>query len=275
MASISVPCPKISSTVRVGLNSNQKHTKISFANALNPHPNPSLSLGSSCFQCRNKPSAPWKVHAQISEVSVEESLNSARVLDSKSKVASSEGKNESTEKTVPDAAAISAFMTQVSDLVKLVDSRDIMELQMKQLDCELIIRKKEAMQQPVPAAPVYTMPPPIPHATYSSPPPAAAPASPPTSAPVPALPAPAKTAQSTHPPLKCPMAGTFYRCPGPGEPPFVKVGDKVQKGQVICIIEAMKLMNEIEADQSGTIADVLIEDGKPVSVDTPLFVIVP
>ena len=117
------------------------------------------------------------------------------------------------------------------------------------------------------------------YATFPSPssplPAEAAPASsaPPKAAP--ALPSPGKASTSSHPPLKCPMAGTFYRSPAPGEPAFVKVGDKVKKGQVICIIEAMKLMNEIEADQSGTIAEVLAEDGKPVSVDMPLFVIVP
>nr|CAA62263.1 Biotin carboxyl carrier protein [Brassica napus]prf//2210244C Ac-CoA carboxylase:ISOTYPE=bp3 [Brassica napus] len=105
------------------------------------------------------------------------------------------------------------------------------------------------------------------------------PPSPPVSLPAPssapATEKPATAPSSSHPPLKSPMAGTFYRSPGPGEPPFVKVGDKVQKGQVVCIIEAMKLMNEIEAEKSGTITELLAEDGKPVSVDTPLFTIVP
>uniref|UniRef100_A0A2P2NMX5 Biotin carboxyl carrier protein of acetyl-CoA carboxylase n=1 Tax=Rhizophora mucronata TaxID=61149 RepID=A0A2P2NMX5_RHIMU len=113
----------------------------------------------------------------------------------------------------------------------------------------------------------------------AAPPPVAAPTpapATPTPAAAPPAPPPApKASTSSHPPLKCPMAGTFYRCPAPGEPPFVKVGDKVHKGQVICIIEAMKLMNEIEADHSGTIAEILVEDGKPVSVDMPLFVIAP
>ncbi|KAK9141114.1 hypothetical protein Scep_010795 [Stephania cephalantha] len=112
-----------------------------------------------------------------------------------------------------------------------------------------------------PAAPAAALP-------ISSPAPA------PTPIATPSLPA-AKPAKSSHPPLKSPMAGTFYRSPGPGQPAFVKVGDKVQKGQSLCIIEAMKLMNEIEADQSGKIVEILLEDGKPVSVDTPLFVIEP
>ncbi|KAK2663294.1 hypothetical protein Ddye_001868 [Dipteronia dyeriana] len=267
MVSISVPCPKISLVARAGSTRDrpQQMRMISL-------PNPSLSSG---FLCPSKKqSALWKVHAKVNEVIAEKPSNCAPVIDTESKVASSNGKVGSAESTIPDASSISAFMTQVSEIVKLVDSRDIMELQMKQMDCELIIRKKEALQQPA-------MPPSMPHAMYMSPPPMApaaapapAPASPASAAP-PALPAPAKTSQSSHPPLKCPMAGTFYRCPGPGEPPFVKVGDKVQKGQVICIIEAMKLMNEIEADQSGTVTEILAEDGKSVSVDMPLLVIAP
>ncbi|XVF07007.1 hypothetical protein REPUB_Repub06bG0100500 [Reevesia pubescens] len=145
--------------------------------------------------------------------------------------------------------SISEFLSQVSSLVKLVDSRDIVELQLKQLDCEVIIRKKEALPQPPSADPVVMMqspslPPVMPstptaHALAAS---GQAPAAT-TPAPSPAAP---KSAKSSLHPLKCPMAGTLYRSPAPGEPPFVKVGDKVQKGQVLCIIEAMKLMNEIE-----------------------------
>ncbi|KAL5739182.1 hypothetical protein ACOSQ2_028362 [Xanthoceras sorbifolium] len=283
MVSISVPCPKISLVAPAGSTRVQQHhpqqmRMISLRAA--PNPNPSLSSASSSgFLCPSKKqSALWKVHAKVNEVTAEKPSNCAPVVDTESKVASSNGKVVSAESTIPDASSISAFMSQVSDLVKLVDSRDIMELQMKQMDCELLIRKKEALQQP---APVIQMPPSMHPAMYMSPPPMAPAAAPapapaaPASASPPALPAPAKTSQSSHPPLKCPMAGTFYRCPGPGEPPFVKVGDKVQKGQVICIIEAMKLMNEIEADQSGTLTEILAEDGKSVSVDMPLFVIVP
>ncbi|XP_022744355.1 biotin carboxyl carrier protein of acetyl-CoA carboxylase 1, chloroplastic-like isoform X1 [Durio zibethinus] len=174
---------------------------------------------------------------------------------------------------LPTEESISEFLNQVSSLVKLVDSRDIVELQLKQLDRELIIRKKEALPQSPSAAPVAMMQspslppvmPPIPTA------PAPAPYAP-TPAPSPAAP---KSTKSSLPPFKCPMAGTFYRSSAPGEPPFVKVGDKVQKGQVLCIIEAMKLMNEIEADKSGTVVEILVEDGKAVSVDMPLFVIEP
>ncbi|ESQ41526.1 hypothetical protein EUTSA_v10014486mg [Eutrema salsugineum] len=181
--------------------------------------------------------------------------------------------NGNVKTNVPEPAEISDFMAKVSGLLKLVDSRDIVELELKQLDCEIVIRKKEALQQPAPPAPVYHSMPPPPMAGLPMPPsqPVASPA--PSSSPATAKPATAPS--SSHPPLKSPMAGTFYRSPGPGEPPFVKVGDKVQKGQVVCIIEAMKLMNEIEAEKSGTITELLAEDGKPVSVDTPLFIIVP
>ncbi|KAJ0261000.1 Biotin carboxyl carrier protein of acetyl-CoA carboxylase 2 [Hirschfeldia incana] len=186
--------------------------------------------------------------------------------------------NGKVKTNVPESADLSDFMAKVSGLLKLVDSRDIVELELKQLDCEIVIRKKEALQQqqPAPPAPVYHSMPPPPVTGYPMPPSqqAALPASPtPSSATETAK--PATPPASSHPPLKSPMAGTFYRSPGPGEPPFVKVGDKVQKGQVVCIIEAMKLMNEIEAEKSGTITELLAEDGKPVSVDTPLFTIVP
>ncbi|PQQ17024.1 biotin carboxyl carrier protein of acetyl-CoA carboxylase chloroplastic isoform X2 [Prunus yedoensis var. nudiflora] len=182
--------------------------------------------------------------------------------------------NESCPAVLDTEESISEFIAQVASLIKLVDSRDIVELQLKQLDFEVIIRKKEALPQPLVPAPVPMMqaaPPPVAPAAPAS---SSAPSSPPATFPAPSSPN-AKSAKTSLPPLKCPMAGTFYRSPAPGEPPIVKVGDKIQKGQVLCIIEAMKLMNEIEADQSGTVVEILVEDGKPVSVDTPLFAIQP
>ncbi|KAK7295437.1 hypothetical protein RJT34_18346 [Clitoria ternatea] len=292
MASFTVPCPKCSSFPHLGLNSQTPERNM---NMVSFGLKKSLSFGSlsgdsasNGVQCHNrKQFSAWKLQAQPKKAAtVENSSNSAPGLGNGPGAASPKEKADHNGKpsgpsTTADAASISAFMNQVSDLVKLVDSRDIVELQLKQADCELMIRKKEALQPP-PAAAVA--PTPQPYYAYPTnplpapPPPVAAPgpapASPPPSKAAPALPA-GKTSTSSHPPLKCPMAGTFYRSPAPGEPPFVKVGDKVKKGQVICIIEAMKLMNEIEADQSGTVAEVIAEDGKPVSVDSPLFVIVP
>lgn len=73
--------------------------------------------------------------------------------------------------------------------------------------------------------------------------------------------------------VKSPMVGTFYRAPAPGAPSFVEIGKAVAKGDVLCIVEAMKMMNQIEADQAGTIAGILVEDGMPVEFDQPLFII--
>ena len=95
--------------------------------------------------------------------------------------------------------------------------------------------------------------------------------------PVPApevAPAPAPTApQQTGTPLTSPKVGTFYRAPSPGADPFVKVGDTVKKGQVVCIIEAMKLLNEVEADMDGTVKEVCVENGQPVEFGQSLFII--
>jgi len=276
MASFSVPCPKCPSFSPLGLKSN----KILFQSGLSVKPYQSfgsLSAESAAFgiQCLKKKQFPIKIQAQLNEVAIVENSNSAPNVASKEKE-NQNGSVSSGDAVSEDTSSVSEFMAQVADLVKLVDSRDIVELQLKQSDCELMIRKKEALHPP----PATAMPQPSQpyYPTLHSPPPptaaVSAPAGSPPSKATPALPSPNKSA-SSHPPLKCPMAGTFYRSPGPGEPPFVKVGDKVQKGQVVCIVEAMKLMNEIEADQSGTITEILVEDGKPVSVDLPLFVIVP
>ncbi|MBC7448697.1 MAG: acetyl-CoA carboxylase biotin carboxyl carrier protein [Hymenobacteraceae bacterium] len=91
-----------------------------------------------------------------------------------------------------------------------------------------------------------------------------------------ALPPPAAAAAPAAPkgtPLKAPMIGTFYRSGGPDQAAFVSVGDIVEKGQIVCIIEAMKLFNEIEAEQSGRITQVLVENASPVESDQPLFMI--
>ncbi|KAF5946413.1 hypothetical protein HYC85_016641 [Camellia sinensis] len=166
---------------------------------------------------RQNQSDVFKVSAQLNEVATKKSSNSAAVPKAKSEESAKESPAQS---SVPDVSSISAFMTQVAHVVKLVDSGDIMELQLKQLDCELVIRKKEALHV---AAPVVMMQPnsaqamvpsQFPQVQVSAPDP-----SPPASAPV--SPSPAKP-KSSRSPLKCPMAGTFYRCPAPGAPRFVK-----------------------------------------------------
>lgn len=89
----------------------------------------------------------------------------------------------------------------------------------------------------------------------------------------PAAAAPEAPAAPTGHTLKSPMVGTFYRCPSPGAPSFVEIGQSVTKGQTLCIIEAMKLLNEIESDAAGTVKAILVENGQPVEYGQPLFVI--
>ncbi len=84
----------------------------------------------------------------------------------------------------------------------------------------------------------------------------------------------AKVSENVHY-ITAPMIGTFYRAPDPSSPPFVKEGDHVSKGDVLCIIEAMKLMNEVESDVDGTIKEILVENAQPVEYGQKLFVIVP
>ncbi|QIX63119.1 acetyl-CoA carboxylase biotin carboxyl carrier protein [Hymenobacter lutimineralis] len=108
----------------------------------------------------------------------------------------------------------------------------------------------------------------------AAPAPVAAPAPAPAAPSAPAAPA-AEAAGGNYVPLKAPMIGTFYRSSSPDAPLFVQVGDLVEKGQVICIIEAMKLFNEIEAEHSGRIVKAMVENASPVEYDQPLFLIEP
>ena len=119
----------------------------------------------------------------------------------------------------------------------------------------------------VQAAPVGYAPAPVAAAPAAPAPVAAAPAA--------AAPAPAAAAPVDGIEIASPMAGTLYRSPAPGEPAFVNEGDRVTKGQTICIIEAMKLMNEIEAEASGTVVKILAENGKPVTPGQPLILLRP
>ena len=88
-------------------------------------------------------------------------------------------------------------------------------------------------------------------------------------------PAAVPTENDNHITIKSPIIGTFYRKPSPDKPNFVEVGDQVSEGQVLCVVEAMKLFNEIESEVSGTIVKILVDDSSPVEFDQPLFVIDP
>jgi acetyl-CoA carboxylase biotin carboxyl carrier protein len=160
-------------------------------------------------------------------------------------------------------------LTQIQELIKFVAKSGVSEVEIEQKDFKITIKTpasgKSAPVQVIAAAPqAYAAP--LPAAPAAAPAPAPAPA---------AAAAPAPAADSKYITIKAPMIGTFYRSAGPGKPVFVNVGDEVKPGSKICIIEAMKLFNEIECEVSGKIVKVLVDDAKPVEYDQPLFLVDP
>ena len=150
---------------------------------------------------------------------------------------------------------------KVKKLIELLEESGIDELEIHEGEESVRISrhsKQVAMQQPV----------------YAQ-----APAAAPAPAPAPAAAAPVADAAPAAPKLngtvvRSPMVGTFYRASSPESKPFVDVGQSVKKGDILCIVEAMKMMNHIEAEISGTIESILVENGQPVEYDQPLFTIV-
>lgn len=154
---------------------------------------------------------------------------------------------------------------QIHDLVKLINKSNIGELSIEKEGFKITIKqKKEPAQhfgsplvQQVPQVQAVAAPPPSTPAKTTESKPAESP----------------KTENLLT--IKSPMIGTFYRQSGPDKPMFVSVGDEVEPGQVVCIIEAMKLFNEIESEVSGKIVKILVEDASPVEFDQPLFLVEP
>ncbi|TFH88115.1 acetyl-CoA carboxylase biotin carboxyl carrier protein [Billgrantia azerbaijanica] len=148
---------------------------------------------------------------------------------------------------------------KVKKLIELLEESNISEIEIQEGEESVRISRhpngvswpQATMPQPAVAAPA-----------------AAAPATAPAAEPEPEAPA----APQGHA-LTSPMVGTFYRSPAPGSKPFVEVGQSVKKGETVCIVEAMKMMNQIEADRDGVIEAVLAEDGEPVEFDQPLLII--
>jgi len=162
-------------------------------------------------------------------------------------------------------------LTEIQELIKFVSRSGVTEVEIEQKDFKITIKsegkkvKKEEQTIVLQQAPVAT-PAQI----------AAAQAQPVAAAPAPAAPAAAPaTDDSKLITIKSPMIGTFYRSPGPGKDNFVNVGDSVKPGDVVCIIEAMKLFNEIESEITGKIVKVLVDDATPVEYDQPLFLVEP
>ena len=156
---------------------------------------------------------------------------------------------------------------EIQNLIKLVAKSGLSEVKIEKKDFKITIKNKPEFVTGAYAniEPVYTQPA------------------------IPAVPAPVQgTTQSTTPSsqgneideskyvtIKAPIIGTFYRKPAPDKPPYVEVGDTIKEGDVVCIIEAMKLFNEIESEVSGKIVKVLVDDATPVEFDQPLFLVEP
>ena len=152
---------------------------------------------------------------------------------------------------------------QIQELVKLINKTSIGEITIEEDGTRITIKQKKD-----PSQKIYTQGAP---AAYSAPAAAPAPAAPAAPA---AAPAAAPKADNLIT-IKSPMIGTFYRQAGPDKPIFVNVGDEVTPGKTVCIIEAMKLFNEIESEVKGKIVKVLVEDASPVEYDQPLFLVEP
>ncbi|MBF9140084.1 acetyl-CoA carboxylase biotin carboxyl carrier protein [Hymenobacter properus] len=156
---------------------------------------------------------------------------------------------------------------ELQELLDFIAKSGLNKVNIETEEFKISVQREPNVKQVVSAAPAHTAP-------AAAPAPAAPAAAPAPAAAAPAAPAAsAEAAGGNHKPLKAPMIGTFYRSSGPDVAPFVQVGDMVQKGQVICIIEAMKLFNEIEAEESGRIVKALVENASPVEYDQPLFLI--
>ncbi len=149
---------------------------------------------------------------------------------------------------------------ELKELIEFLKEQDIAEFELERGDVKVRIKRGT----PVAIAPA-TLPISLPTVSAA----ATAPPATPSAAP------PSKSPDEGLHQVKSPIVGTFYESPSPGSPPFVKPGDTVETGQVLCIIEAMKLMNEIEADVSGEVVKRLVNNGQPVEYGQPLFSIRP
>jgi acetyl-CoA carboxylase biotin carboxyl carrier protein len=150
-------------------------------------------------------------------------------------------------------------ISDLKEILRILEAQDITEFELEQDGVKLRVCRASTNPARVEVAPPAT-------ASFGA---AAAPA------PAPVAPAPATEPAADGLLVKSPIVGTFYRAPDPNSPPFVGVGDRVKVGQVLCIIEAMKLMNEIEAEVAGEVTRIHPENGQPVQYGDPLFTIRP
>ncbi|AEI69141.1 acetyl-CoA carboxylase biotin carboxyl carrier protein [Corallococcus macrosporus] len=170
-----------------------------------------------------------------------------------------------------DTGGTSLDVDALRQIVEILESSDVTRLVWKRGEEKLFIRRGQGPETTIVH---HAAPPPVAAGAAVE---YAAPAAPRVAAPAPAA-APAAPAPAAEKPVEkpghqvtSPFVGTFYRTPAPDQPPFVDVGTVVKKGQVLCIIEAMKLMNEIESEVSGRVAEILVENGRPVEFGQALF----
>lgn len=175
---------------------------------------------------------------------------------------------------------------QLCDLIAALEQTDITELNIKSDELELNLRRGAPASEGssgLSASDLAALTAQLGAMTAAAPAPVAVA---PVAAAAPVAPAPVASApaasEPTPPPadpkwveIVSPMVGTFYRAPAPTEPPFVEVGNRVGNGQMVCIIEAMKLMNEVEAEVSGEVVEILVENGEPVEFNQPLMRVMP
>ncbi|MFT3822331.1 MAG: acetyl-CoA carboxylase biotin carboxyl carrier protein [Chitinophagaceae bacterium] len=155
---------------------------------------------------------------------------------------------------------------QIQELIKMINKSNIGEVTIEEKGFKLTIKQKEEPVQNVIAAPSPV--------AYQAPAYQAAPAAA-SSAPAAEKTKAAEPAADNLVTIKSPMIGTFYRSSSPGKPSFIEIGDEITPGKVVCIIEAMKLFNEIESEVKGRIVKVLVDDASPVEYDQPLFLVEP
>ena len=162
--------------------------------------------------------------------------------------------------------------SQIQELIRMVSKHKLSEFSLKEGDFKLTIRNNSGQEGAAPtAAQTLAVAQAVPLPAFA--PPVAPVIAPPKPEAPP--PAPASDESTRYVVIKSPMVGTFYRSGGQDKPAFLKIGDEVQKGQTVCIIEAMKLFNEIESDVRGKVMKVLVEDATPVEYDQPLFLVDP
>lgn len=159
-------------------------------------------------------------------------------------------------------------LKEIQNLIKFVAKSGVNEVHVEMGETKVTIKTGGDVVQQVVTAPAA-----IEVATPAAP--VVAPAPAPAAEPAPPAPAAATAENDNHITIKSPIIGTFYRKPSPDKPNFVEAGDQVNEGDVLCVVEAMKLFNEIESEVSGTIVKVLVDDSSPVEFDQPLFIVDP